>query len=84
MITSRSLAGPGVRVSLARTRGVSTSCRIKRRMASRIVFTGFNHHTVLGLHRALTSGVLRLRGSDVCGGCVSGMNAVVGTRMCRV
>lgn len=49
-----------------------------------MVFTGFNHHTVLGLHRALTSGVLRLRGSDLCGGCVSEINAMVDTRICRV
>ncbi len=84
MITSKRIGSRGHRVSLSRTRRVSDSCRRNRSIDRDISFTGFNHHTVLALHRALTDGVLRLRRSDLCGGCGSHMNRVIDTRICRM
>ncbi len=84
IIRSKRLTSSGERISLARTGGVSRSCRINRSIISRVSFLDFNHHTMLGLHRALTSGVLRLRGGTLCRHCTSIMNRVIAKRICRI
>lgn len=84
IITSNRMRSRGGRVALARTHGVRPSCRMNRSIDRGMSFGGFNHHTVLALHRALTSGVLRLRRSSLCGGCGSHIKRMVSNRICRM